>query len=265
MVNTSEICKICSKPVHIIELNGRLFFHCNNCYISYYAEKIPEEINLQMGMEGSWTGPGGGGYRELFLAKMLKYTLGKKSILLYGTGNTATLESLLQEGFYVTGADISTDVVKYKKEKFGQDRFYLPEEIPENKKFDAIIAVEVIEHFVIPHESMSFLMKHLEPGGIICGTTDFYFPIDKVMDPVGYMKGNHYTYWSFDSLSILIGDYGYELSLFEMVRPGSVLPDEKFNKLWPNKRVFFIYDPNYHKEYFEALQKHIPILPIDKP
>ena len=108
-------------------------------------------------------------------------------------------------------------------------------------------------------------MEHLNPGGIVCGTTDFYFPTDTIIDSAGYMKGTHYIYWSYNSLALVLKDHGHELELFELIRPGSILPDEKFKKLWPNKRVFFMFDPKYHGDFFSKLKELIPILPIDRP
>ena len=120
----SKNCKICQGTIISIDLNGRPFLHCQNCYVSYFAGERPLSKSLGMGMDGSWTGPGGGGFREYFLANLLRFSLEKESFLLYGTGNTTTLENLLSEGFDVVGSDISIDVIEYKKKQFGSDRFY---------------------------------------------------------------------------------------------------------------------------------------------
>jgi len=220
-----------------------------------------------MGMEGSWSGAGGGGYREYFLVKMLEKDLGFQSFLLFGTGNTATLGRLISEGVDVVGCDISQDVVAYKRQQHGNSRFHPAEEIPSHLRFDAIVAVEVFEHFAAPNESWRVLTRHLNDGGIICGTTNFYpgGPIEDSNDP-GYMslKG-HVAYWSQKSLGYLARTKGFKLEAFEMVRPGSVLPDEKFGQLWPNKRVFFLFPAGWYEEYFSSLRDKHAILPIDKP
>ena len=47
------------------------------------------------------------------------------------------------------------------------------------------------------------------------------------------MEGEaHVAYWSADAMGILAREYGLSLALFELLRPGSVLPDEKFGRLW---------------------------------
>lgn len=260
-------CQVCGGETLKVKAYKREFFKCESCEFIFTDDYNVALINRGMGMEGSWTGPGGGGYREYFLVKMLYEDLGKRSFLLFGTGNTKTFENLQQEKIDVNGCDISKDVVSYKKQLYGEESFYLPEEIPEPKKYDVIVAVEVFEHFVQPKTSLNLLIKHLEKGGIICGTTNFYdgCSIEDNNNP-GYMSiKSHVAYWNHKSLSKGVEKYGLVVSEFEMIRPGSVMPDEKYGQLYPNKRVFFIYEPHTYGDYFQNLSERSPILPIDKP
>ena len=220
-----------------------------------------------MGLDGSWTGFGGGGYREYYLAKQMVDALGLTRVLLYGTGNTPTFEQLLEEGVDATGCDISQDVVRMKQQAFGAARFTTPAQLPAVATFDAIIAVEVIEHLLEPALSFAQLFALLRPGGIICGTTNCW-PGGSLADGnrPGYMSHlAHVAYWSERSLRRVAKQYGYSLALHEMVRPGSVLPDQRFGQLWPNKRVFFLFDAAAHGAYFDDLRVRQPILPIDRP
>jgi hypothetical protein len=167
----------------------------------------------------------------------------------------------------VVGSDISLDVVRAKKSQFGSDRFYVPTEIPTEVKFDGIVAVEVFEHFAEPRNTFSLIFNRLNIGGVICGTTDFYKG-QEIADgnTPGYMSlRGHIAYWSSKSMSRISEEFGYAVAEFEMIRPGIVLPDEKYGQLYPNKRVFFIYDPEIHKGFFDKLMEDSPILPIDKP
>ena len=68
----------------------------------------------------------GGGYREYYLAIMLEKELNKNTILLFGTGNTPTFEKLINNNdIFVTGCDISSDVVNNKKFFLGIEHFLL--------------------------------------------------------------------------------------------------------------------------------------------
>jgi SAM-dependent methyltransferase len=247
---------------------GRSFYQCDQCDFIFAIDNDPRILNRGMGLEGSWSGPGAGGYREFYLVKMLMRELKLRSFILFGTGNTPTFASLRAEGVDVVGCDISQDVVEYKRAAFGEDSFFTPDTLPGDRKYDGIIAVEVFEHFGEPKSSFNLLMSQLRPNGVICGTTNFYpgGPIEDDNKP-GYMSHiGHVAYWNMKSMAwIAKNNYQRAVASFEMVRPGSVLPDEKYGQLWPNKRVFFIYNPNAHQSYFENLLKSTPILPIDKP
>lgn len=139
--------------------------------------------------------------------------------------------------------------------------------LPKDKIYDGIIAVEVFEHFAEPKSSINLLISLLKPNGIICGTTNFYpgGPIEDDNNP-GYMSlRGHIAYWGLTSMTCIASYHNLTVAAFELIRPGSVLPDEKYGQLWPNKRVFFIYNPNAHQSYFEHLLKKTPIIPIDRP
>ncbi len=260
-------CKLCYGITKLRTGYGRIFFQCIECdfvFTSNYNKKI---IDTGMGMEGSWTGPGGGGYREYYLVKMLKEALNFQSFLLFGTGNTPTFANLREEGIDVVGCDISQNVVDYKRASFGNNSFFTPDLLPKDKIYDGIIAVEVFEHFAEPKSSFNLLISLLKPNGIIGGTTDFYSngSIEDNNNP-GYMShGGHIAYWNLKSMSCIARYHNRSVSAFELIRLGSVLPDVKYGQLWPNKRVFFIYNLNAHQSYFEHLLKKTPIIPIDRP
>lgn len=260
-------CRLCGGRTTSRTGYRRVFAECGRCGFIFAGDCNPKKINTGMGMRGSWTGPGGGGYREYFLAKMLIKDLCQEKLLLFGTGNTPTFAKLKEEGVDVVGCDICQEVVDYKKDIYGKESFYTPAELPLSKKYDGIIAVECFEHFLEPGYYFDLLVNRLAEGGIICGTTNFYLggSIEDENNP-GYMSGKgHVVYWSYQSMTYIAKKYELMVSVFELICPGSVLPDEKYGQLWPNKRVFFIYSPKVHKKYFDCLKKSTPILPIDKP
>lgn len=267
LMTPPPLCKLCHGTTKGRRAYGRSFHQCQQCNFIFAVDYDPILFNVGMGMEGSWTGPGSGGYREYYLVKMLMQELSFRSFLLFGTGNTPTFARLREEGVNVVGCDISQDVIKYKRAAFGNDSFFTPGSLPVDRIYDGIIAVEVFEHFAEPRSSFDLLMSLIRPNGVICGTTNFYpgGPIEDDNKP-GYMshKG-HVAYWSLKSMTSIGRKYQRAVAAFEMIRPGSVLPDEKYGQLWPNKRVFFIYEPSIHQSYFEVLLKSTPVLPIDKP
>ena len=219
-----------------------------------------------MGLTGSWSGPGGGGYRELFLTRFLRDRLNKASFLLFGTGNTATLEIPLQEGVDVVGADVDREVIAAKRLRHGPERFFHPDELPA-REFDAVVAVEVLEHFREPARSLRTIFERLAPGGIVCGTTNFYFgrPLENANTP-GYMShAGHVAYWSERSLRRAVSTWEMEIALFHLVRPGIISPDETYGQYWLNKRAFFIFDRRRYAQFFAELFRSTPVLPIDRP
>jgi SAM-dependent methyltransferase len=260
-------CKVCGEKTRRRKAYWRTFYQCQECFFIFAIDYIPRVLQRGMGMQGSWSGPGGGGFREDYLVRMLIRDLGMARFLLFGTGNTPTFATLRKEGIDAVGCDISSDVVEFKQREFGNNTFFAADTLPAHTRFDGIVAVEVLEHLTAPKETFSMLMSHLKPGGVICGTTNFFLggTIEDGNDP-GYMSNRgHVAYWSSRSLNRIASDYGYVVAEFEMIRPGSVLPDEKYGQLWPNKRVFFVYDPAVHQSYFGNLLKEEPILPIDNP
>jgi len=173
----------------------------------------------------------------------------------------ALAKRLHDKNINVWGCDISKDLVAERKEKYGH-KFFHANEWP-NTKFDAIVAVEVFEHFFSPMKIFNLFGKHLNKNGIIAGTTDFYDG-GNISDHF-YIKSNlHISYWSKKSISFASAMIGRRTALFKLECPGSVYPDEKFGILWPRKRVFFIY-PESLNEYFDSLSARYKILPINKP
>lgn len=250
-------CQLCRGRTSRHKAYRKTFYKCHTCDFIFTLDYSLQILKKGMGMMGSWSGPDGGGYREYFLTKMLMKNLGMRSFLLYGTGNTPTFAKLREEGVDVTGCDISHDVVKYKKAEFGNDSFFMPQDLPVERRYDAIVAVEVFEHLTEPKETISLLMSRLNANGLICGTTKFYLggSIEDGSKP-GYMSYHgHVAYWSQKSMSRIASDNGYAVAAFEMISPMTGLP---------NKCVFFIHRTYVHGAYFQNLLNTTPILPIDR-
>lgn len=270
-------CKVCQSRADFLRtVRGRRWYRCPACDFLQMEMTRRQWDRLHVG-EGFTAGTGqseenapgfrpgtaDGGYREWWLAKELCHDrLSLRTILLYGTGNTGTFARLRRAGVDAYGCDFSRDLVAARRKEFGEEHFFHPEDLPD-RRFDAVIAVEVFEHFASPMANLRLLTGRLAPEGVLCGTTDLWDGSD-LADHRYLLGDSHVAYWSERSLSVAAGYFGLRLSAFELVCPGSVKPDEKFGLLWPRKRVFFLH-PERHSEFFRSLKERQPILPIDKP
>jgi len=253
-------CRLCGGQTALRRAYGVQFAECADCGFVFRVAYNQVEQSAGMGMRGGV----GGGHREYWLARMLHDRLGLQCFLLFGTGNSPTLGTLREEGLDVIGCDISQELVAARKDAYGDDAFYTPDELPAERQFDGIIAVEVIEHFAEPRVSMGKIMLHLSPQGVFCGTTDFYLD-GAIEEPCNYMKPwTHVAYWSTRSMAYAARLYSRASSFFKMLNPG-IMPSLVSGKRWMNKRVFFLYDRAAHGEFFRRLEEEQPTLPIVRP
>ena len=259
-------CRLCSGTTVRKVGYGRYFLECRSCGF-IFAGDFPESVaQIGAGMSGSWGDADTGGEREDFLVRFIHKDLEKQSFLLYGVGSTLAFPVLISERFDVYGCDVSESVIEYRQKKYGIDRFFHANKLESiHNKYDVVVACEVIEHLNYPQKAFSTILNCMKLNGILCGTTNFH-PGGDIEDgqKVGYMSfRNHVAYWSEKSMTKLLGNFGMNLITFEMVCPGSVKPDLKYNDLFPNKRVFFASADEDVISFLIELKSKNPILPID--
>ena len=159
-------CKICDNVINTImdDSLGKVYGVCPRCQLitlekKYFVDKIREKAQYE-NHNNSFESKG---YVKMF-EDFLDYfwdDLNKNSAstLDFGSGPGPVLAQILQNrGLHV---DI-------------YDKFYQPDYVYENKKYDFITSTEVFEHLANPLETLSLLKKHLKKGGIIAIMTLFH-------------------------------------------------------------------------------------------
>ncbi len=101
-------------------------------------------------------------------------------VLDLGCGNGAFTNLLYQEGLNVEGFDGSASGVELARRNYAGINFsqldLVAGKLPIQciQQFDAVIAVEVIEHLLLPRMLMQTAMQALKPGGLIIVTTPYH-------------------------------------------------------------------------------------------
>ncbi len=123
---------------------------------------------------------------------------------------------LHNEGIDVYGCDMSRDVIAFHEAEFGAHRFFHANEAGA-RRYDVVIATEVIEHLFDPIKEMAKVCSLYEPGGIFCGSTGFSIDGEVEDDGHGYMVSRgHVIYWSEKSLSAAFARLGWSLTTFRL-------------------------------------------------
>ena len=212
-------CPVCGggSPFKRVQGYGRTFLKCPACTHIWAHDYSRMRALIGMGMNDFGGGePDGGGDTEMFLARFCAEQFGSKSILLFGTGPTRAFRVLIGEGYDVYGCDVSADVIKFRQDEFGAERFFHPADLG-TRKFDVIISTEVIEHFFKPLAEIEGVAGHLNPGGIFCGSTGFSKDggVDEGENRYMAPRG-HVIYWSEGSLKAAFDRLGLTLTSFAL-------------------------------------------------
>lgn len=146
-----------------------------------------------------------------------------QTVLDLGCGNGALTGRLALEGFTATGLDHSQsgiDIAARRHPRARFERHDVSEPLASHHagRYDAVIAVEVIEHLLLPRRLLQGASLALKPGGLLVVTTPFH----------GYWKNlalaltgrfdahwhplrdyGHVKFFSRDTLSQLIQEQGF--------------------------------------------------------
>jgi len=110
--------------------------------------------------------------KRSYLALMLQHFVPQTeaSILDVGCGTGAIMDFLEKAGYRVEGIDPSQAALKYCRDKNLKVQIGQADELPfADNTFDAVIALDVLEHVVEDKKSVAEIARVLKPGGIfIC-------------------------------------------------------------------------------------------------
>jgi 2-polyprenyl-3-methyl-5-hydroxy-6-metoxy-1,4-benzoquinol methylase len=154
-----------------------------------------------------------------------------QTVLDLGCGNGAFTAELSKAGLQATGSDCSTTGLSLARAHYSSIPFFhhdLSEPLGESHtaSYDAVTAVEVIEHLLLPRLLLRSALAALKPGGLLIVTTPFH----------GYWKNlalaltgsfdnhwhplrdyGHVKFFSKNTLSALFHEQGLEMAFFQGV------------------------------------------------
>lgn len=171
-------------------------------------------------------------HRPMYLRKTLKY-LGENNnivnILDAACGGGDFAEGLSSHGYFVYGLDLNTSAIIAAQTR-NCGRFVVSSVYDsltrqfDLKEFDAIVAVEVIEHLYNPRLFVSRAKEALRPGGIFIITTPYWGYLKNLALAVtnrtdraltALWDGGHIKHWSRKTLTMLLTERGFECVAFE--------------------------------------------------
>jgi 2-polyprenyl-3-methyl-5-hydroxy-6-metoxy-1,4-benzoquinol methylase len=171
-------------------------------------------------------------HQPLYLEIMLRHLKSEPTIcrvLDAGCGDGNFTASMAQAGFEMCGIDLSSPGIAKAKESYPQCRFFegsVSEDLASAcgvAAFDAIVAIEVIEHLYSPRKFVSACKSSLRPGGLLIVTTPYWGYLKNVMLAVtnrmdraltSLLEGGHIKHWSFRTLQKLLTQQGFEFVAF---------------------------------------------------
>jgi hypothetical protein len=197
-------CKICSSEVNKIEIEGKIYYRCNNCEFIFLDKKdtvsAEKEKKRYLKHENSLENKG---YVKM-LNDFIEKIPNKDRIITaldFGSGPNPVLAHLLKE------KGINADIY---------DIYFAPPEDYKNKKYDLITATEVVEHLKEPLGILKELVKHLNKNGILAVMTSLHKNNEEEFKKWQYrMDETHISFYSEKTIKYLAEILELEVLMIE--------------------------------------------------
>jgi 2-polyprenyl-3-methyl-5-hydroxy-6-metoxy-1,4-benzoquinol methylase len=160
--------------------------------------------------------------RRLDLVRRLLRKDGARRVLDAGAGAGDLVAALVEDGYEAVGLDVSDRAVALAGKRHPGGTFirHSVEELPwpvEAGSFDAVVALEVIEHLLLPRRLLEGAHAALRPGGRFVVSTPYHgLAKNLVLAAVRFerhfaVEGDHIRFFSDASLRRLATDTGFEV------------------------------------------------------
>lgn len=172
-------------------------------------------------------------HQSMYLRKMLQYLKAEPSVrkvLDAGCGDGNFAVSMAEAGYEMYGIDMSASGIKVAQGRgmgrFAQASVYedFTAAFDDVDAFDAIVAVEVIEHLYDPRGFVKLARAALKDDGLLLVTTPYWGWLKNVVLAVtnrmdrsltALWDGGHIKHWSRKTLTELMAEQGMKFVAFE--------------------------------------------------
>lgn len=152
-----------------------------------------------------------------------------RRILDAGCGNGAFSRVLAEQGYDVTGVDLSESGISFAREQCPAGRFEVASVTEDlahrfGEPFDAVVSLEVVEHLYDPRLFARRMFDVLRPGGRLILSTPYHGYLKNValamsgkLDAhfTALWDGGHIKFWSRQTLTELLTEAGFRVVDFQ--------------------------------------------------
>lgn len=178
MIN--KTCMVCGEDAHFWCQPDSGFLKCAACGL-IYREPMPSEMELEIMYKDYYSQSNVKESKTHMLSSDVSIQSHAKyiskiakldwKILDFGAGTGELVSSLKNIDYDIDGVEYSSNAIVEAQQRYGLKLIPSLGGLDSDKKYDLIVAIEVIEHLTNPIEVIGSLYARLKPGGIIYFTT----------------------------------------------------------------------------------------------